>query len=438
MPAQTAATRSQRAPAEAQELTRAMLDRLAPPARGRIELRDSKVRGLVVRVTAGGHKSFLAYGWNRSRQMPSRITLGTYARAGDPRPLMTLDKARQLAAVALGRLAQGDDPNAERAVQRQQGRTLREWLVTYIESRPPSKFKPSTARDYTTLLNEALPDWLDKPMQAIDAKMVSTRHRQHSKRSPSRANYFARVLRALFTYASSEVPEGQANPFHPNPVNILRKQRAWNRVPRRKTWLSRAVLPAWWASLDRLEDDIAPAAADASALLRVLLLTGLRATEGRELQWQHIDFAERTLLVPDTKNRDPHLMPLSPTLLNLLQHRYAFRPKPGTYVFPAASDPRQPYPKPTLAKYVRIMVADSGVPFTPHDLRRTFATTAERLDMSMVTIKRLLNHRATEDDVTVGYFGRDITRLRAAMLQINVALLIAAGVASSVDRESII
>ncbi len=56
--------------------------------------------------------------------------------------------------------------------------------------------------------------------------------------------------------------------------------------------------------------------------------------------------------------------------------------------------------------------------FSIHDLRRTFTTVAESLDISRYALKRLLNHWQ-HDDVTAGYIGEDIERLRAPMQLIN-------------------
>src|SRR5216110_743226 len=63
----------------------------------------------------------------------------------------------------------------------------------------------------------------------------------------------------------------------------------------------------------------------------------------------------------------------------------------------------------------RQLVAKSGVPFSPHDLRRTFASIVSRLGdhLSYYTTKRLLNHRTS--DVTQGYIQFDLEQLRSAM-----------------------
>lgn len=59
----------------------------------------------------------------------------------------------------------------------------------------------------------------------------------------------------------------------------------------------------------------------------------------------------------------------------------------------------------------------SGVPFTLLDLRRTFITIAESLDIPAYALKRLLNHK-DEGDVTARYIVSDVGRLREPMQRI--------------------
>jgi integrase len=63
----------------------------------------------------------------------------------------------------------------------------------------------------------------------------------------------------------------------------------------------------------------------------------------------------------------------------------------------------------------------SGVEFTLHDLRRTFITLAESLDIPAYALKRLLNHRDS-NDITAGYIVSDWERLRIPMNKIADAL----------------
>jgi len=64
------------------------------------------------------------------------------------------------------------------------------------------------------------------------------------------------------------------------------------------------------------------------------------------------------------------------------------------------------------------VIKRSGMTFTFHDLRRTFITIAESLDISMYSIKRLVNHKMGHD-VTAGYIIPDAERLRAPMQKIT-------------------
>ena len=141
----------------------------------------------------------------------------------------------------------------------------------------------------------------------------------------------------------------------------------------------------------------------------MLLFTGLRRQEAAQLTWNQIDFAGKTLKVIDTKNHLDHSLPLSDYLYNLLLNRH--QTSTSLYVFPSNSqggyiiEPRR-----QIAKVIQ----NSNVTFTIHDLRRTFITIAESLDISAYAVKRLLNHKMTSD-VTAGYIMNDVERLRKPM-----------------------
>ncbi|MGH8642874.1 MAG: hypothetical protein ACRET6_14260 [Burkholderiales bacterium] len=74
------------------------------------------------------------------------------------------------------------------------------------------------------------------------------------------------------------------------------------------------------------------------------------------------------------------------------------------------------------------MAERSGVEFILHDLRRTFATVAESLDIPAHPLKRLLNHRVSAADVTAGYIVHDVERLRRPMQAITDYLLSSGGI----------
>ncbi len=112
-----------------------------------------------------------------------------------------------------------------------------------------------------------------------------------------------------------------------------------------------------------------------------------------------------------------HTLPMSDFIYNLLEGRSQQRT--SEFIFPADSKTGYIYdPKKAVLKVVEL----SGVPFTLHDLRRTFATIAEGLDLSAYALKRLLNHKMN-NDVTAGYIMKDVERLRKPMQQVTNFLL---------------
>jgi integrase len=143
-----------------------------------------------------------------------------------------------------------------------------------------------------------------------------------------------------------------------------------------------------------------------------ILFTGLRRDEAVKLTWDQVDFNSRILTIADTKNRLTHVLPMSSFLYDLLLCR---RSQCTTrYVFPG--DGKTGYvvePRKAMQK----IIVKSGVSFTLHDLRRTFITLAESLDIPAYALKRLLNHKMN-NDVTAGYIVMDVERLRKPMQMI--------------------
>lgn len=63
----------------------------------------------------------------------------------------------------------------------------------------------------------------------------------------------------------------------------------------------------------------------------------------------------------------------------------------------------------------------AGLHITPHDLRRTFGTVANSLNVTYPVLKKLLNHREAKssDDVTLQYIQVSQRQLREALNEIE-------------------
>lgn len=387
--------------------TKTYIENLPIPETGRATYRDTKLPGLQLRVSHNGTKTFcLRSNVNRKTV---RVTLGRF-------PKLTVEQARKQAKIQLSVIVTGKNPNQVKKADTAKVTTLRQCFEDYKNSR--SSLKETTAKSYANTLNQYLSDWLDKPLLAISRDMIEKRHKVIGEKSPSRANTVMRILRAIFEYAHGKYEDDNGAPIilH-NPVKRLSHVKAWNKETRRNTYINARDLPTWYQTVASTPEWLD---SNSSELIRdyllLILFTGLRRREAAQLRWDWINFDEKVLTIPETKNGYPHTLPLTDFLLELLRER---RTNDSEYVFPGnGKSGHFEEPKKPIAK----IREKSGVNFTLHDLRRTFITIAESLNIRDYTLKRLLNHRSG-GDVTDGYIMTDVERLRQPMTDISERIL---------------
>lgn len=385
-------------------LTKTVVDHATVPEHGQRFLRDTALPGFALRVTSGGAKSFVLE--KRINGRVRRQTLGRYG-------ALTVEQARREAQKVLGRIAAGADPIAERREAQARSVTLGEAFEAYLAAR--KDLRATTLRDYRQLMGSAFKDWHYTELAALTKDKIARRHAKLGERSHARANNAMRLLRAVYNFASYSYEDSRGRSLFPeNPVRRLNHTRAWYPVERRRTYIKRGDLPAWFEAVQALRADEAdPNGRSVADYLLLLLFTGLRRGEAMRLRWREVDFVARTVTIPDTKNHDPLVLPHSDFIYDLLFARHAM--DSSAWVFPGTGP--QGYliePRRQMAK----IITQSGVSFTLHDLRRTFITVAESLDISIYAIKRLVNHRI-RNDVTAGYIVMAVERLRGPMQKIT-------------------
>ena len=406
------------------KLTKTSVAQLAAPTTGQRFVRDSELKGFAVRITSGS-KAFILE--KRINGRVRRITLG---RDGE----LTVAQARNRAQQLLGQIALGEDPVAARRRERARGVTLAEAYRDFLISRP--RLSKATRLDYDRAFNVVLKGWQHRPLASLTGQMILNRHRTLAKsRGEHGANNYMRALRSIFNFAMDRYEDGTTGQpvLATNPVLMLTRTRSWYSVDRRQTLIKPHQLPAWYEALEAQRDNehhrsMGDTVAD---FLLFILFTGLRRREAATLKWRDVDLKDNTFTVTKTKSRRPHSLPFSSFLQSLLIRRLGART--NEYVFPGyGGHGHLVEPK----RQVRHIVEASGIPFTIHDLRRTFLTIADTLELSPYTIKRLANH-STQGDVTAGYIISDIERLRTPMERIEQFVLIAIGITESAEIVSL-
>jgi integrase len=386
------------------KLTKTIVDKLTTPTSGnQIIHRDDQLRGFALRITRNGAKSFIVE--KRTGGKLTRTTLGRY---GD----LTVEQARKEAQKILGKLATGINLVAEKQRIKLHNVTLENVFGDYTKAR--KKLKPKTLDDYVKLMNLAFADWKTRTLTQVTKDEVESHHNfLGNHHGPAYANYAMRMLRALFYFAMDKYQDEQGLPLiTENPVKRLSKIHAWFPDKTRKSYIKQHQLSAWHKATMAVENEII------RDYLITILFTGLRKNEAAQLSKANVDLKDKTLTIPDPKNHELHILPLPEHLCLLLEHRII--KSPNEYVFPGSGktgylvEPKKQIKKICLA---------AELTFTIHDLRRTFITIAERLDIPAYALKRLLNHKIKKNDVTAGYIITDVERLRRPMQQISDYIL---------------
>lgn len=352
---------------------------------------------------------------------------------------ITLQDARDKAMSAIADLMQGLDPFND-DMKDVVVPTLGEAYDYYVKHKP--SLKASTIATYDRQIAGKLSDWLDRPINEIMQSDITNRHLELTGESPSQANATFRALNAVWNFSRLSFLDNAELPIiKQSPVEILTAKKLWNTVKPRTSYLSEDTMGNYVrVLLDFKSEDfhtMQPHSNNARDIMLLFLCTGIRASEGYTLRWDYIDLVHGTMTIHETKNGDTLQMPLGKVMVAMLKHRYHYK-QDEPWLFPSRIKGCEGNLTDVSKQYINIGKL-AGIHITPHDLRRTFSTVGDILNLNMSVIKRLMNHRAskTSDDVTMQYIQVSQKRLRAAMNEIEVFIFNEAGMTQDQVIESL-
>jgi len=377
------------------------------PDRGECFYHDSDLQGFCLRVTPH-HRFYLVrcqfFGVKRT------ITIGSYSS-------MNPDEAREIASRILAAASMATIGETDIRLDRI-SITLGQAFEKYLSVR---SLRPRTIKIYREMVTRCLGDWEETPVTHITKNMVQTRHRElcHTTKfgteGKGQANLAMKLLRAILNFAADYYENSDGKPLLTNnPVHRLSQNKAWYQLDARQRTIPDHKLAAWYRAVMSLENRTL------SDYMLFLLLTGLRRTEAVTLRWIDINFEDRIIVISGkvTKNHHEHRLPMSLFIEQLLLRRFAER-KDTDYVFPGKGRTGHA----VFFKYsIETVRAKSNCQFTLHDLRRTFLTMAEHLEVPHYSLKKLANHCSIQD-ITSGYVVIDMERLRSHMSRITERFL---------------
>lgn len=330
---------------------------------------DAQVKGLGVRITPAGAKSYVLF-----YRAAGRKRLATLARTSE----LSLKAARERAGDELAAIRAGESDPLERQREAREAPTVAEGLDRFFNETVPEriaigKLKPKTVQEYR-LQSKTI-------RAAIGGRRVETVARRDIERMvkplrPVMRNRTLALASRLFTlFQSWEWCEG-------NPVRFVEKAKE---EPRDRT-LSETEIAALAEALD-VESMSSPAAV---AAVRFTMTTGLRIGEVIAMRWADVDFESGRAVLPDTKTGRRSQSLSSAALealtalprINGIEHVFSTGRAHVTY-------------KTVHGAFNRAARRAGLANVRLHDLRRTLMTRAAAAGIGTHVLRDLLGHKTT-------------------------------------------
>jgi integrase len=366
---------------------------------------DTVCRGLGVRVTARGTRTFIAQWTDPITRRKVREPIGVWGG-------ITIAQARDAVQILLGDVAKGISPRVQRERQRVEAELERaemaltfealvdEWASLHLVRRS-ARYRAETVR----AIKYSLAELLKLPAARITrGDAVNALDKLVKAQKVSMAGRTLAYARAAFRWAEQrgKVP---ANPFQGLPISAGNSTR--ERV------LNDRELADVWAATGSLGYPWGP-------FFRLAMLTLQRREEVAGICWSEIDFDKRlwTIPGPRMKNSKVHVVHLSDAAIAVLRGI----PRIEGRDLVLSTTGRTPVSGFSAAKRtLDAAIAEArGKPvaaWRTHDLRRSGVSTLARLGFDSIVVDKILAHQPAKlSGVAAVYQRYDFVRERAMAL----------------------
>ena len=448
------------------DLTAGAIERLTCPVdKQQVFLRDSNTKGLRVRVTAAGAKSFVFEA--KLNRQTIRRTLGDVSNWSIEQARI---EARRLAVMLdtgidpreLERQQQADRETATVAAlesDRQAKLTFGEAWVAYVEARKPywgewqyqdqltlgdaGGLKPKRGKPNTLTIARPIYPLMGMPLADVTTEVIEDWATGEAKTRKSVARRAHSCLKTFFSWCLEQ--REYRDFFVSNPAKTKKSKEVLGRPTVRKDVLQREQLPLWFSQVRQIQNPVI------SAYLQCLLLTGARREEMAALKWGDVNFQWNGLDLKD-KIEDRRAVPLTPYVRSLIEGL----PRRNEWVFSsvlmleqndktalrrARYHERRGQAAPvgaiaTRSASGRLMdpssahrkaCAAAGLELTLHGLRRSFASLCEWLDIPGGISAQIQGH-APQGVREQNYIRRPLDLLRVHHEKIEAWILEQAGI----------
>ncbi len=329
---------------------------------------DSNPPGFGLRITPKGSKYFIFQ--YRVKRRTRLHTIGQF-------PTLSVQKARAKASEFAADLElHGTDPHEKRAAEKLEI-SFSTFCTEYLE-RHAVVHKKSWKKDKSRLERLAIPAWKSRTLKGIKRSDVEELHRRIGLNTPYESNRLLEVLSKMFELARDwgYIEESALNPakrIQPFPE------------AKRERWVSVEELPRLVDAISKEPNEYIRNA------LQLFLLIPVRKNELLRAKWEHIDWSQKELLVPDNKSGKPYHIPLSEEAMMVLRRMSPAEGNP--YIFPGR---RIGHHLVNIEKNWRRIRSEAGLEEVRlHDLRRTVGAWLAEHGTSLLIIQKAFNHASS-------------------------------------------
>lgn len=406
----------------------------APADQAQVYYWDTELKGLGV-VVGRANKTFVARSWVNGKNR--RVKIGV---AGEPRPdghIWNVALARTEAKKLLGKFSDGVDINAELREERSAigsagGPTFRDAYEAHLLKMRRRNRSEQSIATMKKEIEKYLADWLDRPITELtgadlvklhDRIKASARPREgtnpNNERGAPLANRVIAHVSACWNTLNKKL-EGKLGGW--NPAKSVEK----DQLTAKRERIADVDLPDWYARVQTMRN---PIQRDGLVLA---LFTGLRSEDVRTIRFEHVDWSERSLVLPDPKGGTDRAfkIPLSKTCLDILRRRQTENAASpllpagdGGFAFPAINSAGEVGPISDLRQQVHIGDKHSRFPAEDvHTLRRTYESVAHESGISELDQHVLTNHAFASHNVNATYIAQALPHLARCQSTIEAAL----------------
>ncbi|MCO5089888.1 site-specific integrase [Bosea sp. (in: a-proteobacteria)] len=354
---------------------------------------DDELPGFGLRVFASGKRSYLIQ--YRALGRTRRYTIGLHG-------IWTPETARQEAKAQLGRVARGDNPSEERQLDHQ-AMTVKELCSLYLKDLKAGLIlgKGGRPKKATTIVTDTgrierhimpligarrVKDLTKADINKVLKDIMAGKTRVSVKTKKLRGKAIVRggagtatrtvgLLGGILTYAVD------AGIIDRNPAHGIKKPK--DNVRKRR------LSEAEYRTLGIMLREAAKSEKYATTveIIRQIALTGCRRSEMISLMWSEVDTEASCLRLEDSKEGES-IRPIGLLVVEYLEQRR--KGAEGTYVFPGQGEDNA---FGSFPNHWEQLFKDSPLSdVTPHVLRHSFASIANDLGFTEVTIAALVGH----------------------------------------------